>query len=80
MSITLTPREEDVARCIRECMSSKQIASHLGISVSTVRLRLHKIYRKIGVPTGEVRAGSRMRLLRWLMSKEEVILPVKMKG
>jgi DNA-binding NarL/FixJ family response regulator len=68
LSVEFTPREEDVARCIRECLSNKEIAERLDMSRSSVIFHLSNMYRKIGLE-GEAK-GSRMLLLRWLMNKE----------
>jgi putative nucleotidyltransferase with HDIG domain len=44
----LSPREVEVLRGLARGMVYKQIASHLGLSSSTVRSHLHNIYGKLG--------------------------------
>lgn len=45
----LTERELDVLRCLAEGMSYKRTASHLGISLDTVRTRVRRVYQKLQV-------------------------------
>ena len=45
----LTERERDVAIRVVEGLSNKKVASALGISESTVKLHLHRVYRKLDV-------------------------------
>lgn len=44
----LTPRELATVRLVGRGLSNKQIARHLGVSVSTVRTHLNKAYDKLG--------------------------------
>ncbi len=44
----LTPREADIMRLLGRGLSNKEIAHQLGVSVTTVRTHLHKIYEKTG--------------------------------
>lgn len=44
----LTPRELDTVRLVGQGLSNKQIAQHLGVSVTTVRTHLNKAYDKLG--------------------------------
>jgi len=44
----LTPRELDTVRLVGQGLSNKDIARHLGVSVSTVRTHLNKAYDKLG--------------------------------
>lgn len=44
----LTPRELDTVRLVGQGLSNKEIARHLGVSVSTVRTHLNKAYDKLG--------------------------------
>lgn len=45
----LTPREEDVLRCLVAGLRYKQIALRLNISIDTVRSHIRNLYRKMGV-------------------------------
>lgn len=45
---TLTPREADIMRLLGRGLGNKEIAHKLGVSVTTVRTHLNKIYEKIG--------------------------------
>lgn len=44
----LTPRELDTVRLVAQGLSNKEIALHLGVSVTTVRTHLNKAYDKLG--------------------------------
>lgn len=45
---TLTPREMDILRLLGRALGNKEIALELGVSVTTVRTHLNRIYEKIG--------------------------------
>jgi DNA-binding NarL/FixJ family response regulator len=45
---TLTPREMDIMLLLGRGLGNKEIARELGVSVTTVRTHLSKIYEKIG--------------------------------
>ncbi len=45
----LTPREQQVAMLVDEGMSNKEIASHLGIGLSTVKNHIHHLLEKLSV-------------------------------
>lgn len=45
----LTAREREIAALLQEGLSNKQIASRLGITISTVKNHLQRIYEKLGV-------------------------------
>ncbi len=51
----LTPRELDIFRLVGRGLSNKEIAQELGVSVTTVRTHLSKVYDKLG-------PGSRLEL------------------
>jgi DNA-binding NarL/FixJ family response regulator len=44
----LTPREQDVVRLVGRGLPNKEIASDLGVSVTTVRTHLNRVYDKLG--------------------------------
>ena len=46
---TLTDREQEVLRCLVAGMGYKRVATHLGISIHTVRTHVRHIYRKLQV-------------------------------
>jgi len=46
----LTVRERQVMRLVSEGLSNKEIGRRLGLSEGTVKIHLHNIYDKIGVP------------------------------
>jgi DNA-binding NarL/FixJ family response regulator len=50
-TVTLTPREKEVALLLRENLPTKQIAAELRISSITVRRHVSQLIRKLGVPT-----------------------------
>ena len=45
----LTPREIEVINCLREGLSSKQIAAQLSLTVKTVEVHRHNILKKLNV-------------------------------
>jgi DNA-binding NarL/FixJ family response regulator len=45
---TLTPRETDIVRLVGRGLGNKEIACELGVSVTTVRTHLNKVYEKMG--------------------------------
>jgi DNA-binding NarL/FixJ family response regulator len=47
----LSPREETVLNCLTKGLAHKQIADQLGISVTTIRSYLRRIYEKLHVHT-----------------------------
>ena len=48
-SARLTDRQRQVAACVAEGMSNKQIGRRLGISPTTVKTHLHNIFERVGV-------------------------------
>jgi DNA-binding NarL/FixJ family response regulator len=48
-SIVLTPREIEVLNALRNGLSNKAAARHLGISPHTVKFHIESLYRKLGV-------------------------------
>ena len=44
----LTPREQDIVRLVGRGLCNKEIAQELGVSVTTVRTHLHRVYEKLG--------------------------------
>jgi DNA-binding NarL/FixJ family response regulator len=45
----LTPREIEIHTMLKDCLSNKQIASHLHLSLHTVKNHVHNILEKLGV-------------------------------
>jgi DNA-binding NarL/FixJ family response regulator len=60
----LTPRELEIARLVGKGLGNKEIAQQLGLSVTTVRSHLSKLYEKIG-------AVSRVELALYAAHSEE---------
>jgi RNA polymerase sigma factor (sigma-70 family) len=46
----LTPRERELVHWVVRGLSNREIAEKLAISVGTVKIHLHHIYRKLQVP------------------------------
>jgi RNA polymerase sigma factor (sigma-70 family) len=46
----LTEREREVMRHVAEGLSNKEVGKRLGLSEGTVKIHLHNIYEKVGVP------------------------------
>ncbi|UXY50534.1 helix-turn-helix transcriptional regulator [Pseudomonas tohonis] len=55
----LTPREREIALLLREGISNKQLARHLGVGLPTVKTHLLNLFRKVG-------ASSRTELVAML--------------
>ena len=47
----LTPKQMEVARLASRGLPNERIASELAITVGTVKLHLHQVYRKLGINT-----------------------------
>jgi DNA-binding NarL/FixJ family response regulator len=45
----LTAREAEIARLVAAGLSNRQIAQKAGISESTVKIHLHRAYKKLGI-------------------------------
>jgi two-component system nitrate/nitrite response regulator NarL len=45
----LTERERQITRVVSEGVSNKVIARRLGLAEGTVKVHLHRIYRKLGI-------------------------------
>lgn len=56
----LTPRETQLAKLAAAGLRNREIASRVGISVGTVKIHLHNIYRKLDV-RGRVQLAHRAR-------------------
>jgi len=47
----LTPKQLEVARLASRGLRNERIASDLAITVGTVKLHLHQVYKKLGINT-----------------------------
>jgi DNA-binding NarL/FixJ family response regulator len=63
----LTPRQVEIVRLVGKGLGNKEIASRLGVSVTTVRTHLQKIYDKL-------RPGSRVELALYAAHVGETFL------
>ncbi len=45
----LTAREHQIARVMAEGLTNKEIAQRLRLAEGTVKVHLHRIYRKLGI-------------------------------
>jgi DNA-binding NarL/FixJ family response regulator len=63
ISPQITPRQHDVLIRIMAGMSNKEIARNLDLSVSTIKIHVAGLYRKLGVNsrTGAAAAGMAMK-------------------
>jgi DNA-binding NarL/FixJ family response regulator len=61
----LTPRELDIVRLVANGLSSAEAAKRLGISEGTVKIHLHKVYKKLKVQ-------SRVELVLYAQSRRLV--------
>lgn len=48
-AVTLTPRQEEVLRCVCAGLSNKQIARQLGLTEATIKMHLKLLYSKLSV-------------------------------
>jgi len=53
----LSVREQEVARCVREGLTDKEIARRLAVGVPTVRTYLRRIFDKLGIERRSALAG-----------------------
>ena len=53
----LSAREQEVARCVREGLTDKEIARRLAVGVPTVRTYLRRIFDKLGIERRSALAG-----------------------
>jgi len=58
----LSAREQEVARCVREGLTDKEIARRLAVGVPTVRTYLRRIFDKLGIERRSALAGWAMPL------------------
>ncbi len=63
---TLTPREEEVLRCVVEGLCNKEVAKQLDLTVGTVKSHLRSVYAKLDVKsrTHAVAVADRRGILR----------------
>jgi DNA-binding NarL/FixJ family response regulator len=47
----LSPREEEILELVRQGLTNAEIAQSLYLSISTVKLHIHHIFKKLGVRT-----------------------------
>lgn len=53
----LSTREQEVARCVREGLTDKEIARRMAVGVPTVRTYLRRIFDKLGIERRSALAG-----------------------
>jgi DNA-binding NarL/FixJ family response regulator len=63
----LTPRELDIVRLVGKGLGNKKIAQALGVSVTTVRTHLSRVYDKLG-------PGSRLELALYAAQTGEAVM------
>lgn len=59
MTHHLTPKQIEVMRCLAQGMPNKMIAYKMGISTSTVKVHLNRIYMRLNIT-------NRLQALLWL--------------
>jgi DNA-binding NarL/FixJ family response regulator len=69
---TLSPRQEQIMRCVHMGSTNKMIARTLGISEGTVKIHLASIFQQLGAPN---RAAAVAIYNDWLMPQLEVLRP-----
>ena len=59
---SLTPREREVTRHVALGMRNAEIAGVLGLRPGTVKLHVHRIFKKVGVASRRELAGYALRV------------------
>ena len=62
----LTAREREIALWVSQGLSNKEVGRYLDLVEGTVKIHLHKIYRKIGVP-------NRTALVSHMQTREKLL-------
>ena len=65
MACHLTPKQLEVLHCLSQGMQNKQIASEMGVSLSTVKIHLNRIYMRLHV-------SNRLQALLWMNDNDLV--------
>ena len=47
---TLTRREHEIVACVTQALSNKEIGRQLKVTEGTVKMHLHAIFAKLGIP------------------------------
>jgi two-component system, NarL family, nitrate/nitrite response regulator NarL len=68
----LTPREEQIALLVSEGLPNKQVARQLNMAEGTVKLHLHNIYEKLGIPNRTALSALSITHRDWLSSVEYI--------
>jgi DNA-binding CsgD family transcriptional regulator len=66
----LSPRQEQIMRCVHMGSTNKMIARTLGISKGTVKIHLASIFQQLGAPS---RAAAEALYNGWLSAQLEVL-------
>lgn len=64
----LTPREREVAACVAQGMTNKEIARELGVAVKTVEMH-------VGTCLGKLGFGSRAQIAAWMVAEGLAVPP-----
>ena len=67
----LTPREAQVSLLVSEGLSNKLVASQLNMAESTVKIHLHHIYEKLGIPNRTALCALTIPHRDWLLGSTE---------
>jgi two-component system nitrate/nitrite response regulator NarL len=68
----LTPREEQIALLVSEGLPNKEVARQLNMAEGTVKLHLHNIYEKLGIPNRTALCALTIPHRDWLSSAEYI--------
>jgi two-component system, NarL family, nitrate/nitrite response regulator NarL len=68
----LTPREEQIALLVSEGLPNKEVARQLNMAEGTVKLHLHNIYEKLGIPNRTALSALAITHRDWLSSAEYI--------
>jgi two-component system, NarL family, nitrate/nitrite response regulator NarL len=68
----LTPREGQIALLVSDGLPNKQVARQLNLAEGTVKLHLHNIYEKLGVPNRTALSAMAITHRDWLTSAEYI--------
>jgi DNA-binding NarL/FixJ family response regulator len=68
----LTPREGQIAFLVSDGLTNKQVGGQLNLAEGTVKLHLHNIYEKLGIPNRTALSALAIPHRNWLTSAEYI--------
>jgi DNA-binding NarL/FixJ family response regulator len=72
LMVHLTPREKQILHFVaEEGLSLPQAAQHMGIAPATIRVYVHKLYRKLEFPKQQGHHQGLVRMTIWYWKRRE---------